>query len=82
MTLFDENIYLPAISIGLRDFIGTGWYSSEYLVATKTLGNLEVTAGIGLVAYQVGIIFKSTKVVSSKFENETAGMAKAEPSEI
>ena len=39
--------YWPAVAIGLRDFIGTGWYSSEYIVGTKTFGNLEMTAGLG-----------------------------------
>ena len=34
----------PAISLGLRDFIGTGWYSSEYVLRT---GKLELTAGLG-----------------------------------
>ena len=43
----DEGTYFPAISLGLRDFIGTGWYSSEYIVATKNAGNLEITAGLG-----------------------------------
>ncbi|MCB1367008.1 MAG: YjbH domain-containing protein [Rhodobacteraceae bacterium] len=46
--LVDEGRYMPAISVGLRDFIGTGLYSSEYLVATKHLTrNLKVTAGLG-----------------------------------
>ena len=35
------------MSLGLRDFIGTGWYSSEYIVATKSIKNLELTAGLG-----------------------------------
>ena len=43
----DEGKYVPAISIGLRDFIGTGWYSSEYIVGTKSFGKLELTAGLG-----------------------------------
>lgn len=44
----DEGQYLPALAVGLRDFIGTGRYSSEYLVATKTLTpNLRVTGGLG-----------------------------------
>ena len=47
LSIMDEGQYLPAISIGLRDFIGTGWYSSEYLVGTKSFGKLEVTAGFG-----------------------------------
>ena len=47
LTIWDEGVYLPAISLGLRDFIGTGWYSSEYIVSTKSIGNLELTAGLG-----------------------------------
>ncbi len=47
ISLVDEGTYLPAISIGLKDFIGTGWYSSEYIVGTKSIGNLELTAGLG-----------------------------------
>ena len=47
LSLADEGKYLPAMSLGLRDFIGTGWYSSEYLVGTKTIGNFELTAGLG-----------------------------------
>ncbi|MCF2906223.1 YjbH domain-containing protein [Octadecabacter sp. CECT 8868] len=44
----DEGQYMPAISVGVRDFIGTGRYSSEYLVATKTLGtNVRVSGGLG-----------------------------------
>ena len=45
--VLDEGAYTPAISLGLRDFIGTGWYSSEYIVGTKSISNLELTAGLG-----------------------------------
>ena len=46
--LRDEGRYLPAIAIGLRDFIGTGWYASEYVAATKHLNpKIKVTGGIG-----------------------------------
>ena len=47
ISVIDEGRLLPAISLGLRDFIGTGWYSSEYIVGTKSIGNLELTAGLG-----------------------------------
>ncbi len=47
ISMLNEGKYIPAISLGLRDFIGTGWYSSEYIVGTKSIGNLEVTAGLG-----------------------------------
>ena len=45
--LMRETDTLPAVSFGLRDFIGTGWYSSEYIVGTKTVGPIGVTAGLG-----------------------------------
>jgi len=46
--LLKENNYLPDLTIGLQDFIGTGMYSGEYLVASKTfLDKLRLTAGLG-----------------------------------
>ena len=47
ISVLDERTYFPAISLGLRDFIGTGWYSSEYIVGTKSIGNLKLTTGLG-----------------------------------
>lgn len=50
--LVDEGKYRPAIAIGLQDFIGTGVYSGEYLVASKTLAStITVTGGIGWGRY-------------------------------
>ena len=44
----DETRWRPAVAVGLRDFVGTGIYSGEYLAATKTLTpNLKLTGGIG-----------------------------------
>jgi|GEM_PF-5272077 len=44
----DEGKYLPSMAVGLRDFMGTGIYTSQYLVATKSLHpKLKVTAGLG-----------------------------------
>lgn len=46
--LFDEGEYTPAVSIGMRDFLGTGLQSGEYVVATKSIGDsLRVSGGIG-----------------------------------
>ena len=45
--LRDENGPWPALALGLRDMVGTGVNSSEYVVATKTLGS-GVTASAGL----------------------------------
>lgn len=46
--LLQESTYLPAVSLGLQDFVGTGLYSGEYLAATKTFaGKVKVTGGLG-----------------------------------
>ncbi len=52
---FDVNILLaeeterrPAILFGLRDIVGTGVFSSEYIVATKTVApGLRFSGGVG-----------------------------------
>lgn len=59
--LLQEGLYRPEITLGLQDFVGTGIYAGEYVVATKTFatpswgarggarrdGQLKLTAGIG-----------------------------------
>lgn len=46
--LNNEGDYLPAIAIGLRDFLTPGRFQSEYIVASKSFGDgLIVTAGLG-----------------------------------
>lgn len=50
LQLLDENRagWQPSIALGFRDFLGTGVYSSEYLVASKTVAeDFTLTAGIG-----------------------------------
>lgn len=44
----DPNGWRPAMAIGMQDFMGTGYYGAEYIVATKTLTpRLRVSAGLG-----------------------------------
>ncbi|WP_235857890.1 YjbH domain-containing protein [Marimonas lutisalis] len=46
--LLTEGQYRPGVAVGLRDFIGTGLYGSEYVVATKSIGDrLRLTGGVG-----------------------------------
>jgi opacity protein-like surface antigen len=49
MLLLSETKWRPELSIGIQDFIGTGLYSAEYVVATKTMaeGRLSLTGGLG-----------------------------------
>ncbi|MBV0892009.1 YjbH domain-containing protein [Paracoccus sp. Z118] len=43
-----EGGWRPAVAVGLQDMIGTGFYSAEYIVATKTLTpRLRVSGGLG-----------------------------------
>lgn len=43
-----ETAKRPAVVIGLQDFVGTGLYGGEYIVATKeVLPGLRVTGGLG-----------------------------------
>ena len=43
-----EGRYRPALAVGFQDFMGTGLYSGEYLVATKHLSpKLKFTGGVG-----------------------------------
>ncbi|MEO0522638.1 MAG: YjbH domain-containing protein [Pseudomonadota bacterium] len=54
LLLSKERKHWPALSVGLRDFAGTGIYASEYVVASKSFeqplglpGRFNVTAGLG-----------------------------------
>ena len=47
-----EGRYVPAITVGLQDIIGTGVQAGEYIAATKTFGDqVKVTAGLGWGRY-------------------------------
>ena len=47
-TLIDGRNGFPDVAIGLQDFLGTGVFAGEYIVATGTVApGLEVTGGIG-----------------------------------
>ena len=46
--VLDEQGWRPAVAVGLQDFLGTGVYSGEYIVATKSITpSIRVSAGLG-----------------------------------
>ena len=45
--LFKERDYLPQVAVGIRDLVGTGIWGSEYLVASKEVGDFDMTLGMG-----------------------------------
>lgn len=42
-----EEGYLPSIAIGINDIAGTGFYSSEYIVGSYGIDNIDLHFGIG-----------------------------------
>jgi hypothetical protein len=47
LRLVQEDDWRPAVAVGLQDFIGTGIYAGEYVVASKRFGRLDATLGLG-----------------------------------
>jgi hypothetical protein len=46
--ILNETDYRPAVAVGLRDFMGTGVYSGQYIVATKNIGSkFKLSGGLG-----------------------------------
>ncbi len=45
--LWEEQLYLPQVAVGIRDMVGTGVFGSEYLVASKQVGSTDFTLGLG-----------------------------------
>lgn len=68
--LLKETNFLPSISLGLRDFAGTGVFSSEYIVLSKFLfKNVDVTGGIGWGKLNGNKITNPLKRVSDRFNS-------------
>lgn len=72
---------LPNIALGLDDFAGTGYFSREYLVATKNFNNTSFTFGMGWGKFSDLNSFKNPlSFISEKFSYrpdalENAGFA-------
>ncbi|MDP5185528.1 MAG: YjbH domain-containing protein, partial [Alishewanella sp.] len=45
--LLQESRYLPEVSLGFKDFGGTGLFESEFLALSKRYGNLDFHLGMG-----------------------------------
>ena len=54
-----ETRLLPAISLGVQDFIGTGVFSGEYVVGTKTIGPLKASVGLGWAVMDHTTVFRT-----------------------
>lgn len=47
LRLLEESALFPAIAVGFNDVVGTGIYGGEYVVASKQIGALDFTLGMG-----------------------------------
>lgn len=45
--LMQESTWIPTVSLGFRDLMGTGLFDSEYVVASKRYGPFDFTLGMG-----------------------------------
>ena len=76
--LWDQTNVLPAVALGINDIVGTGIYSGEYLVASKSLGDFDATVGLGWGRQgSTGLFRNPFTLLSKSFDNrpvvETAG---------
>jgi hypothetical protein len=70
--LWQEQDYLPQVAVGIRDIVGTGFFGSEYLVASKTVGDFDFTLGMGWGRLAGdGYLRNPFALLSSQFEDRT-----------
>ncbi|MCC4775156.1 YjbH domain-containing protein [Vibrio cyclitrophicus] len=46
LRLIEEGYYLPEVSVGVRDFGGTGLFDGEFVAASKRFGPVDFTLGM------------------------------------
>ena len=66
--LLKEKKLIPSVTMGYQDVIGTGNYSAEYIVASKSLKNFRATAGIGW-----GRLSTQNQIVKNKSRPRSGG---------
>ena len=47
MRLLREKHWSPDIAVGVRDILGSGIWEGEYIVASKNIGPMDVSLGLG-----------------------------------
>jgi hypothetical protein len=71
--LVREGDYVPDITIGIRDMLGTGVYGAEYLAASKRVGDFDFTLGAGWGRLAGESVFSNPfRVLSGSFKKRKA----------
>ncbi len=69
LRLLKEGDIVPQLAVGASDILGTGVWGSEYLVASKQLGNLDVSLGVGWGRFADGVTFDNPlTLLADRFE--------------
>lgn len=66
--LLKERDFIPAIAIGARDLAGTGVFSSEYIVASKNFGFIDLSLGLGWGVLSRDKLSNPLSKLSSEFD--------------
>jgi membrane-associated phospholipid phosphatase len=76
--LWSESALWPEISLGFTDIVGTGLFSSEYLVASKRLGTVDASLGLawGYMAGATRLQFSGPSGGEFSFNNYFSGTPK------
>lgn len=76
LRLVTETEKRPALAVGLQDFLGTGVYSAEYLVATKSFldGDLTLSGGVGWGRFAGDNgVYNPFRQISDRFDSRGGG---------
>lgn len=69
--LWQESDWLPAVAVGINDAVGTGIYAGEFVAASKQVGPLDFTLGMGWGRMGTAdTIYNPLRQLSSKFARE------------
>jgi hypothetical protein len=75
----EETKYVPELSFGIQDILGTGAWNGEYLVASKNLNNFDISIGMGWGRLSERAVFSnpigllSDKFKERELENKSNG---------
>lgn len=64
-----EKNFFADVAIGARDLAGTGIFGAEYIVATKTFNNFDMTLGIGWGNLSADKFRNPLTILSDRFES-------------
>jgi hypothetical protein len=80
--LLKERDFRPQLAIGFRDLAGTGVFTSEYLVASKKISNVDLSLGIGWGMMSENTIRNPFMNISDRFKSREINSQKGAGGEI